>query len=217
MSQVKERPIPFCASMVRAVLAENKTQTRRIAPFSTNSYGVPFKYTNKEGAKVFGLKFGDIHELSNIRCPYGVPGERLWVREEHYRFGHWEPIQGKQTKLGKTKWQFVADTSEIRYAPPESFRGGRRHKDPGTPAWHKRLARFMPHQASRILLEIVSVRVERLQDISEADAIAEGGPVDHPNGTACSWYQQLWEQINGAGSWSTNPWVWVVEFRRIQG
>ena len=81
-----------------------------------------------------------------------------------------------------------------------------------TPGWHTRPALFMPRAASRILLEVVSVRVERLLVISEHDATAEG--IECGVGNPIDSYRSLWEQINGTGSWSANPWIWVVEFRR---
>jgi hypothetical protein len=84
--------------------------------------------------------------------------------------------------------------------------------------WHKKNGRFLPAWASRITLEIVSVRVERLQEISRGDAMAEGCPfanmADGPNPR--DWYAELWESINGPGSWDANPFVWVVEFRRVE-
>ena len=78
----------------------------------------------------------------------------------------------------------------------------------------------MPRWASRITLEIVSVRLERLQDIREDDAIAEGWPKHRPSNptgytSPCQWYAELWESINGPDSWTANPWVWVIEFRRL--
>jgi len=147
---------------------------------------------------------------------YRVGGDLLWVREEHYRYGHWEEVPGVRTKGGRQKWKFVADTDEVVYEPPVSFRKGRHHKDSHTTAWHKRLARFMPRWASRITLEVVSVRVERLNDCSREDAIAEGIDIDpelpaDPRDT----YRSLWESINGPGSWDANPWVWVVGFKAL--
>ena len=145
-----------------------------------------------------------------VRCPYGQPGDRLWVREAWAR-------------------TVVFGTQMVVY------REGDNRTDYGGP-WKPSIHMF--RQDSRILLEIVSVRVERLQDISEADAQAEG-----VEKTTCSYgqmlpeyqtwraygheetqaaitarasYQSLWEQINGAGSWDMNPWVWVVEFQRIE-
>lgn len=112
-----------------------------------------------------------------------------------------------------------------RELPPELKAAIEEAAKTRAPGWYTRPAIFMPRAASRILLEIASVRVERLQDISEPDAAAEGWPrrpevSDDPQvhaDAARDWYMDLWEQINGAGSWAANPWVWVVEFRRIEG
>lgn len=162
----------------------------------------------------------------------GSVGDRLWVREEYYQFGHWEKVIGVITKKGRQKWRFVG-MGDVVFEPPAEFRKGRHHKDPQTKAWHKRLGRFMPRKASRIMLEIVGVRVERLQDISEEDAISEDiQPSETTHGGVRLWrdysgpdrvfgtnpiesYQTLWETINGPGSWSKNPWVWVVTFKKL--
>ena len=228
---MKSRPILFSAPMVRALLDGTKAQTRRVVK-NTGLYAIDAAIHGQEVAK---------RELAALatQCPHGVPGDRLWVREEHFRFGHWEPVPGVRTKGGRQKWKFVADTPEVRYNDnaPEAFRKGRHHKDPETPAWHKRLARFMPRSASRITLELTAVRVERLQDISEADAVAEGiipVPKTHAwghqfwrdyrlsgDGTFCvdnpiDSYRSLWESLNGPGSWDANPYVWVETFRRVE-
>lgn len=175
-AQIRERPILFSGAMVRAILEGRKTQTRRVVKaigpdtryvMTTGEIGLPAGVWREDGWLLpdIGPKF---------KCPYGVPGDRLWVREEHYRFGHWEPVQGVRTKGGRQKWKFVADTTEVLFDAPPSFRRGRHHKDPEIKAWHKRLGRFMPKSLARTWLEITGVRVERLQDISEADALAEG-------------------------------------------
>lgn len=214
-----ERPILMSAPMVRALLAGTKTQTRRI-------WKMPRGLEWYTSGALRGMETGDIHDplgpwwghVSEVRCPHGRPDDRLWVREEHYCFGHWEPVPGMKTKAGRMKWRFVQDTGEVLHAPPQSFRLGRHHKDPATPAWHKRLARFMPRRYSRITLEITEVRVERLQDISEPDARAEGCRLVQAGGIvidrARDQYAALWESINGPGSWDANPWVWAISFRR---
>jgi hypothetical protein len=161
------------------------------------------------------------------------------VKEEHYRFGHWEPVPGVRTKTGRMKWRFVSDCDKVLYEPPAEYRKGRHHKDPATPAWHKRLARFMPRWASRLTLEITEVRVQRLQEISEEDAKAEGIRTDilpacgdHPDllcyvsepddnhayRYAREAFAKTWDVINGkcpGCSWEANPFVWVIGFRRI--
>lgn len=243
---MKERPILFSAQMVRAILDGRKTQTRRIVKPQV-------AVLTDDLARSLGVRPPSEVNQPVIPCPYGFVGDRLWVREEHYRFGHWEPVVGAKarTERGRQRWKFGADTDETLFDAPAVFRKGRHHKDSGTAAWHKRLARFMPRALSRISLDVAGVRVERLNDISESDAKAEGieqiedkretqEPVRawktyrfktaHPRrGETITReehsiigyfepqksYRSLWESINGAGSWAANPWVWVIEFRRI--
>lgn len=195
---MKSRPLLFSPVMASATLraVDPKTQTRRIVnpqpPTWANDPQIAVGpwvhiYGNHPNGKCGHPKCACMQAgpaMWTAASPYGSPGDELWVREEHYRFGHWEPVEGVQTKGGKQKWRFVADSDECRFDAPDTFRKGRHHFDSATPAWHKRLARFMPRQLSRITLEIVSVRIERLQDISEADAWAEG--IGDPKKPLCS-------------------------------
>lgn len=248
MSAPKEMPILFSAPMVRALLAGTKTQTRRVVSKpDPKSYG-GFKEMDgevmiyNETNPTTGLNVREYAFVLN--CPF-QPGDVLWVREEHYAFGHWEPVEGVRTKKGRQKWKFVRAHDGIFFdadhVPGGSWRLGRHHKDPFTKAWHKRLGRFMPRAFARITLRVKSVRVERLQDISEEDSIAEGiqcldersglyryytepfaeSPEDDPrrgmtNEPVLS-YESLWTSINGPGSWEANPFVWVVTFERMEG
>lgn len=224
---MKERPILFSAPMVRAVLRDidPKTQTRRICKLEVRA----------------GMPEPEWQSLLKL-CPYGQPGDRLWVREAFSGPHIWER----------------SDDGEVPAVPPGTW-------PTDSPIWYwadgepthgdwtrPRPSIHMPRWASRILLEVTKVRVERLQDISEADAVAEGcqwpdeddssNLPDCPNclgtglytafnpltggalpdadcrecDTPVKRYRLLWEQINGPGSWDANPWVWVVEFRRLQ-
>lgn len=218
------RPILFSAPMVRTLLDGSKTQTRRIVkpqPFRED-------YMTDEGVR---------RQFATL-APYGQPGDRLWVRETH------RPIFGQTCGLiaidyradPREKWERLGD----QIGAPTKW----------TPSIH------MKREYSRILLEIVSVRVERLNDCSEVDARAEGifftdygrrcghgglgwkdvGNCEYPEahhpqrdgwmwdktatheqciGSARSAYGALWESINGAGSWAANPWVFVIEFKRV--
>ena len=199
---MKERPILFSAPMVRAILSGQKTQTRRAAkPVRHPDLG----NTYDPGALV--LEHEPQHVIDRA-CPYGQPGDRLWVRETWMDLSGTgvEPITGS-----RSRYAYRADT-------PAGSYGDETRKEYGL-KWRPSI--FMPRGASRILLEIVSVRVERLNDISEADLEAEGiqelidAGVDH-DGTPLDTYRVLWESINGANSWDKNPWVWVVEFKRIE-
>lgn len=204
-----DRPILFSASMVRALLAGNKTQTRRLIKPQPDE-----------------LLEGQIPEQLRIEI-----GDHLWVREEHFRFGHWEPKGDQKTKTGKQKWHFAQDSDELLFEAPDTYRKGRSHKDPFTPAWHSRLGRFMFRRHSRLTLCVTDVRVERLQDISEEDSIAEGieayggidpscsGYLNYANNTedgywlpAKASYAALWNHINGDGAWESNPWIVAYSF-----
>lgn len=230
---MKERPILFSAPMVRAILDGRKTQTRRPvkpAPFPSTDKVVferhPFAPSALKGTPAEGMKIGperDVWQMEdwcgNIigvlgTCPFGAPGDLLWVRETFvYRHKH-------------DRYYYRAD--HPRFDPYAH--------DGWKPSIH------MPRRASRITLEVTGVRVERLSAISEADAIAEGadsitasralwkgsasrigcvraGYPDAPANTG-DWtprdcFRLIWGSINGASSWAKNPWVWVVNFRRL--
>jgi hypothetical protein len=150
--------------------------------------------------------FADGHVIAPElwRCPYGRVWERLWVREAHYIGGGKRVRYAASPEVIKTE-DGIEDAISF---PPKKWR----------PSIH------MPRWASRITLEITGVGVERLNTISEEDAIAEGCPGGSENGYFCPvapyskpshWYADLWDKINGKGSWAANPWVWVIEFRRV--
>ena len=190
---MKERPIIFSAPMVRALLAGTKTQTRRIAkPVKHPDLGNVYS----PGALV--LEHEPQHVIDRA-CPYGKPGgDRLYVREAWaapHAYDHLPP-------------RLIPQDARIHYAATE---------DRGGLLWRPSI--HMPRWASRITLEVTGVRVERLQGISEADAIAEGArnSLHLPGGRfARENFEHLWWTINGDGSWESNPWVWVVEFKAIE-
>jgi len=179
---MKERPILFSGAMIRAILAGQKTQTRRVVKPQAIASPIPSSKTGR------------------VHCPYGKPGDRLWVREAWRTVAESNDLTPRDLTAAHRFW-YEAD------APHQLGYGKLR------PSIH------MPRIASRILLEVVSVRVERLQDISEADAEAEG--ITTTECLECDgWanaYSRLWDSIYGEGSWAANPWVWVVEFKRIEG
>lgn len=195
---MRERPILFSAPMVRALLAGTKTQTRRVVkPCKDHFWGCELAPHELAGEANGG-------DYDN--CPYGVPGDRLWVRETFAKIdGQTQPWIETDYRATYTHGDRLGDTLGV--------------KKRWTPSIH------MPRAASRILLEITGVRVEKLQDISEADAWAEGCSADADGGqrsaaaadpTARDWYADLWEQINGTGAWDANPWVWVIEFTGVK-
>ena len=208
---MKERPILFSAPMVRALLAGTKTQTRRVvkpprnrSAFVLLDHGKGWwPYQSDDGESEL-CDDGMEHPYT---CPYGQPGDRLWVREA-FSGPHCMDATDECVAVRPSKW---GEGSRIWYWAD----GNPTHGDWTRP----RPSIHMPRWASRILLEVTAVRVERLQDISEADARAEGCiEEEKPGFPICSprnWYRILWEQINGPGSWDANPWVWVVEFKRV--
>lgn len=200
---MKMRPILFSAPMVRAILDGTKTQTRRVVKpqFEPDAEPVEMSAISERGYQISGHSgywWDDVTANSGvpIRCPYGQPGDRLWLRE---------------TFLG---WYNTADSSFSHAAAYRADGYELKHGEKWRPSIH------MPRSASRISLEITRVRVERLQAINEVDAIAEGAPWAAcglpQEGSHKAGYAQLWESINGTGSWDVNPWVWVVEFKRVE-
>ncbi|SDH25195.1 hypothetical protein [Nitrosomonas sp. Nm132] len=189
---MKARPIIFSSQMVRALLENRKTQTRRIVnpqPELSKEGNLMGDWLKKPLAGLLLPKLQDI----TIHCPFGKIGDRLWVRET------FQIISGKYYYAATPPNPY--DISDIRWKP----------------------SILMPRLVSRINLEMVSVGVERLQDISVEDAIAEGVPGESE---AAEWgctsyekprkaYWRIWEQINGKGSWNEDPYVWKIEFRRI--
>lgn len=186
---MKEIPILFNAPMVRALLDGWKTQMRRIVKPQPDHRADWLKCDMNDTYRA-GIKFGEVPQFGHWKCPYGKPGDRLWVRET---------------------WTVKQLCSAPK--PPVYYYAS---YDPCPHVWRPSI--FMPRWASRITLEVVSVRVERLQNISEADARAEGVTLKGGqgyDGWARAEYTALWESINGSGSWAANPFVWVIEFRRI--
>lgn len=209
---MKERPILFSAPMVRAILDGSKTQTRRIVKMPIDLIDrVRFaraEFADKSNSGQCGAFWameGDIPVGPPISCKYGQPGDRLWVRETFMDL-QGTGVEHRDQAGRRQRFAYAADTLPGSYSDEIRKDYGLKWK----PSIH------MPRAASRILLEIVSVRVERLQDISEADAKAEGAPAW--TGAEQSYrtgFYNIWKQINGAGSWDANPWVWVVEFKRV--
>ena len=222
---MKERPILFSAPMVRALLAGEKTQTRRVVkpqPFvsldAISGWAIPVPKKCQGWARDFlDIKGPNI----DAACPYGEVGDRLWVRETFMDL-QGTGVEHRPDPLGPLhRYAYQADT------PPGS-RGDEARKEYGL-KWKPSI--HMPRAASRITLEVTGVRVERLNDISESDCWAEGieevmhdfddaAQIDMANRLGCCiedakpLYALLWERINGKGSWDANPWVWVIDFRR---
>jgi hypothetical protein len=214
---MKERPILFSAPMIRALIDGSKTQTRRLLnPQPVRIIDLDSRRNQKRGDLFIGpdkfptdeqtrLVFAYAEGPGSTRClgmqnfceefsPYGQPGDRLWCRET---------FRDCSGETRRKKWEYRADES-------------REDRDMCPVKWKPSI--FMPRTASRLTLEITSIGVERLQDITEDDARAEGvrlNSTTHWATEARDAYKTLWEQINGIGSWDRNDFVWVLTFKRI--
>lgn len=217
---MKERPILFNGPMVRALLDGSKTQTRRVVKGSDRwpACAVRAAILSTRGTAM-AIDSKRLSYGPEIKCPYGMPGDRIQVKEAAWMWCERRP-NGK-TATGRDKWLYVPlREAPIHYAADHPARPQVDVVSPETGnkwGWRFKVGRFLPARASRITLEVISVRVERLQDVSRGDAMEEGCPFpnmaqgDDPR----QWYAELWEQINGPGSWDANPWVWAIEFKRI--
>jgi len=215
--EIKTRPIIFNSDMVRAILDGRKSQTRRVIKPQPKSQGIKSfgeAWEWKKGAG--GFSGSTLHQLKAAygllyHCPYGVPGERLWVRETF--FYEW-PDMDPPEDMKDCRIIFRAD--EPNYLDPFTLEENYRW----SPSIH------MPRWASRITLEITDVRVERLHEITVGDVIAEGihqrhldkyakFPEFHPNDIPGMAFREIWNPINAKRGypWESNPWVWVVEFK----
>jgi len=229
-NQIKERPILFSAPMVRAILDGRKTVTRR---------EVKKQAALDCLAAGFEPAFSALPGNSDLR-PYGQPGDRLWVRETWGVISHDFDEQGNMID-----WKPDRPTTAIRELPfgcgyysghviyradgEAEWAGGNDGGGETRSAWHPSI--HMPHAFSRILLEIADVRVERLQAISDKQAMAEGVRLYADHAALGDWYhvegkethsadprksfELLWSSINGPTVWDANPWVWAVEFKRV--
>lgn len=224
---MNEKPILFSGSMVRAILNGNKTQTRRVMKPQPDRIidGMPL-YCGDKANKL-------------PHCPYGKTGDTLWVRET-WRVGAWHELVPKicidyrADGHVDTVWRNCTVEQWLKFKQEsidDAIEDGydRRH---APTRWRPSILMF--RWASRITLKVKSVRIERLNDISDEDAAAEGlESVPHdghdrpyyrndrwPKGLAHSSprfvFSGLWESINGQGSWDKNPWVWVVDFEKVE-
>lgn len=209
---MKECQILFNGPMVRAILEGRKTQTRRVCRLQPHDAAGMVWWP--DGAGTDTGTSGGAPGIYLKKCPYGELGDRLWVREA-FAYSVIDP-EGLPPEDDPENYDIIYRAT---YQQGGGWRGGEGNpiKAPWKPSIH------MPRWASRITLEITDVRVERLQDISEEDAQSEG--VDGEKEaieSGLSWFDKpkrafrfLWERVNGSGSWEANPWVWVIEFKRV--
>lgn len=226
MSEPRERPIIFSAPMVRALLEGRKTQTRRVVKPQPKVELFAMKGSGNLPNGDFA--FVDYPRIisKHLRCPFGVPGDRLWVRE------NWLPDPPIDGWSGDIEWNGCGRRID---GVPEHYRNPDHCLFAATwngtdLAWRPSI--HMPRWASRITLEITGVRVERLKDISEEDAKSEGALFHNGGGVGHSGWRHdpehgfvypsaresffsLWRSIHGEDSIQENPWLWVVEFQRL--
>lgn len=222
---VRERPIIMRAAEVRAILDGRKTQTRRIIkprPVDVVGDG-PAELVGEAHqwmrCDLASETLGRLPFWTRLHRPFGSPGERLWVKEKHSLY----KVLSTPAKLHDATYCCFPDGSQ-------KFKTGGYHhwNKPVSGNWPKghrwRPSIHMPRWASRLTLEIVSVRPERLNEISEADAKAEG--VEPTPGTYVTEFAlhgyvdsfaRLWDSLHGDGAFDLNPWIWRIEFRRVGG
>lgn len=218
-----ERPMLFNGPMVGSILRGEKTQTRRlIKPQPEVSRLNGEEMVRFENNGYFGAHIAKVAaDCAGVRCPYGVPGDRLWVKETHGIFG----VDGRTVGVGYRErlppGKTLAQTDgglDLFLVTDEQAAWAEQRVDAAL--WRPSI--HMPRWASRITLDVTDVRVERLQDISEGDARAEGAVPcapdhsDYYGGSYRLGFEELWQSINGAESWSANPWVWAISFKRIE-
>jgi len=242
---MKERPILFNADMVRAVLDGRKTQTRRIMTVQpeSNQFGLLRITDSTKRSDIGKYHWAESNATGNhvrsklFACPFGAVGDRLWVKETWSVVSHAFDDDGLMidyvpdrpaTTVHEKPFGRGYYSGHAIYAADGGFTWG--DDDgcvDGRSCWKPSI--HMPRWASRITLEITGVRVERLQDISEEDALAEGvipEPCDHIRrsceeigccgDTEKGEFGALWKSIHGDDGWQVNPWVWVVEFKRVE-
>jgi hypothetical protein len=213
-TQVKERPILFSGPMVRAILEERKTQTRRVLSPQ------PVLERSTSDGKTYWLFRSETHKDRSAwpengkpywtHCPYGEIGSRLWVRETFWERPYRTP---KMMREGADTWPKIVYDADENEGTREQYREWE---------WDRKPSIFMFRHLSRIALEIVRVRVERLQEISISEVLSEGFEFisGQPAGLTLSQFSGGWDRINGkrkAGiyAWAKNPWVWVIEFKKL--
>lgn len=205
MTKITERGMIFNSEMVRAILDGRKTQTRRPIKF-------PFKDRNL-GCELSGNELaGDLSAGKYLNSPFGKPGDRIWVRETFqgplFDFDQMDAYCKDSAPFEKA--QFCVYKADGKPAP-EFFDADDNLHCCWRPSIH------MPRWASRILLEITDVRVERLNAITESEAEAEGITDTGFGDLLVDGYRYLWKSIYGEENWNANPWVWVIKFKRVEG
>lgn len=227
---MEQRPILFKGDMVNAILRGDKTQTRRVIKGDTDHQwdsleGYSSQWVNPEKGDHWILKHSTKNSSENyiVKCPSGKVGDQLWVRETCFFDSIFDHLKTSEIPKGESVGYIATGMIHTRKGKAILKNG------------KTRPSIFMPRWASRIQLEITDIRIERLNDISEEDAKAEGVEELEMSGSRNIWrfylakpdqcvgvtnarqsFMSLWESIYDEGSWYENPWVWVVEFKRVE-
>ncbi|MDO5769301.1 MAG: hypothetical protein Q4P13_07335 [Psychrobacter sp.] len=245
-NQVKVRPVNWTSDEVRAALAGRKTQIRVPIKLPSNGFELDFDLLESDLPAIgfMNNKFGlltkrEIHPNSNkfergiIPCPLGKVGDHLWVRET-WKIGAWHEDDGTfaidykaSPELTKTPWIYIADEEEFKkywvkvtdelnaiYYPTSE--NGRYYWEAGKSPLKWKSPVTMPRWASRLLLEIVDLRVERLHNITHNDAVSEACFISHPE-VPLTAFIECWRARYGDKAWQNNPWVWVIDFKVLEG
>lgn len=218
---MKERPIAFYPSMVRAILNGSKTHTRRMTNIPQDAFDTDYCPSRQK----FVFLMQGASKPKYRQCPYGTPGDQLWVKEPWAATDYFDDVRPSKI-TGNTAICYATDQKIIGRMPITLGRG----------VGKARPAMFMPRWVARIRLEVVSVRCERLHSITHEQAVAEGieqvgtmgimplyrdysGYIVKGYFDARSSFQTLWDSINGTKPirrWADNPWVWDIEFRVVE-
>lgn len=237
-----ERGIIFSGDNPKLIQDGLKTHTRRLVkpqPIDDRMWIGGAVIVRPNGNKI-GVGSFDSYKPEELRefCPYGVAGDRLYVKETHWRYGRW--VKNGNTKIGRQKWKFLVHrSSPISFVEPTPLTHEKRinPKRGSGEGWYKRPSIFLPKKLARTWLEILRVRVERLQDISTDDCQAEGVQFEWSDDQgetpgrylfftsadtkgkghtkAKDAYHYLWDSLHGKGEWDKNPFVWVIEFCKV--
>lgn len=244
LTPIKSRPILFSAPMVNAILNGSKTQTRRIVKPQPSTEATHFNFNPTSWPKSpwcarfrIDTEIEQYEITDGYKCPYGKVGDRLWVREtwvETTNINRLDPWPNRPHMINDADEDYVMSAyiyradGEWQWCDEDGSSTERSYWKPSI---------FMPRPVSRILLEITDIRVERLQDISDEDAVAEGilatdkaykigsayfdysgtlGAQGYNYNSPIASFKTLWQSINGEDSWNDNPWVWVVDFKKVE-
>lgn len=231
---VSERPILFSGGMILEILADRKTQTRRLLKQACDNAGKDIAWAVCPAAESgwiawFGLPTLGIEAFTKkaythgFPCPYGVVGDRLWVRETWRTGNKFDSLSPSEIAARANDAGYRMAWGPVQYMADGFSIGSIEDYENFGPFGRVRQSIFMPRWASRITLEITDVRAQLLQDITEEDAQAEGAPAatagQSSQGhikTHRTGFVQLWTSINAKRApWSSNPWVWRISFRRL--